>query len=186
MRETASAWRIGLCQVLHFTIFLSESCGSITLSHMTTLTDLHRAVTSAIASKRLGTPVFARYHYHAVLRGQEIAARLAKTTATVRDWLGSPIERILAQGSTTSRHITLMLECRSGATAILTWIGTTGRSGGVDLTLVGNHGALYHDAGDGPLWDEAFTADDAAPDRDLVAWIERAIKSGRPEDGGRR
>jgi hypothetical protein len=70
--------------------------------------------------------------------------------------------------------------------AVVTWIGTTGRGGGVDLTLVGNHGVLYHDAGDAQLWDEAFAGDDAAVDKDLTAWLERALKSGRPENAGGR
>src|SRR5262249_30733506 len=93
----------------------------------------------------------------------------------------APIERVLAQGSSASRHVTLLLELRGGATAIITWIGTTGRGAGVDLTLLGNHGTIYHDAGDAPLHDATFAPDDAAPDRDLVALVERALKSGRPE-----
>jgi hypothetical protein len=155
---------------------------------MTTLADLHRAVQSTLASKRLGTPVFARYLYHSPLKGQAILTRLAKTTAAVRDWLNQPLERVVGQGTTASRHITLLLEFRGGATAVVTWIGTTGRGGGVDLTLLGNHGALYHDAGDASLWDESFASDDAAPERDLITLIERAIKSARPEDvqGGKR
>jgi hypothetical protein len=148
---------------------------------MISLADFHRAVQTTIASKRLGTPVFVRYLYHSPLRGPAILARLARTTAAVREWLGAPLERILAQGNATSRHITLLLEFRGGLTAVVSWAGTPGRGGGVDLTLLGNHGAMYHDAGDAPLWDEAFTADDAAPDRDLLTWIERAIKSSRPE-----
>ena len=155
---------------------------------MTILADLHRAVQTTLASKRLGTAVFVRYQYHAPIKGQAVLARLAKTTATVRDWLGAPLERILAQGTTANRHVTLLLEFRGGLTAVVTWVGTNGRGGNVDLTLIGNHGALYHDAGDAPLWDEAFAVDDVAPDKDLVTWIERAIKSGRPEDvqGGRK
>lgn len=151
---------------------------------MTTLADLHRAVQGALASKRLGVPVFARYQYHAPIKGQAIVARLAKTTAIVRTWLDQPLERIFAQGTPASRHITLLLEFRGGLTAVVTWIGTSGRGGGVDLTLLGNHGVLYHDAGDAPLWEEAFAGDDAAPEKDLLAWIERAVKSNRPEDAG--
>ena len=151
---------------------------------MTTLADLHRAVQSTLASKRLGTPVFARYQYHAPIKGQAVLARLTKTATTVRTWLDQPLERIVAQGSSASRYVTLLLEFRGGLTAVVTWIGTNGRGGGVDLTLIGNHGVLYHDAGDAPLWDEAFVGDDAAPDKELLAWIESAVKSGRPEDAG--
>lgn len=155
---------------------------------MTNLADFHRAVQTTLASKRLGTPVFARYLYHSPLKEPAIVARLARSTEVVRDWLNAPLERILAQGSSASRHVTLLLEFRGGLTAVVTWVGTAGRGGGIDLTLVGNHGAMYHDAGAAPLWDEPFTPDDAMPDKTLVAWIERALKSGRPEDapGGSR
>lgn len=148
---------------------------------MTTLADLHRAVQTTIAGKQLGTPVFVRYLYHSPLKSPAILARLAKTLAAVRDWMGQPIERLFIQGSEATRHLTATVEFRGGTTAQITWVGTTGRGSGIDLMVVGNHGAIYHDAGDGPLWDEAFAADDAAPDRDLVAWIERALRSGRPE-----
>jgi hypothetical protein len=154
---------------------------------MATLADLHRAVHATLVSKRLGTPVFVRYQYHAPIKGQAVVARLAKATATVRGWIDQPLERIFAQGNATSRHVSLLLEFRGGLTSVITWIGTNGRGGSVDLTLIGNHGVLYHDAGNAPLWDEAFASDDAAADKDLVAWLERALKSNRPEDaGGRR
>src|SRR6266511_2616684 len=98
---------------------------------MTTLADLHRAVQTTLASKRLGTPVFVRYQYHAPIKGQAVIARLAKAAATVRSWMDQPLERILAQGAAASRHITLLLEFRGGLTAVITWIGTNGRGGGV-------------------------------------------------------
>ena len=153
---------------------------------MATLADFHRAVQNTLTSKRLGTPVFVCYLYHRPIRDQAAHARLAKTTAVVRDWMGVPLERILAQSA--ARHITLLLEFRGGPTAVVTWVGTQGRGDGVDLTVVGNHGALYHDAGDGYLWDEPLSTDDAAPDKELLAWIDRAVKSGQPEDakGGAR
>ncbi len=148
---------------------------------MTSLADFHRTVQATIASKRVGAAVFVRYMYHASITGDAIAARLAKTAAAVRDWTAQPLDRIFAQGAEKSRHITLMLEFRGGATALVTWVGTAGRGSGIDLTVVGNHGAIYHDTGAAAQWDEAYSSDDAAPERDLVAWIERAARSGRPE-----
>src|SRR5687767_6594631 len=109
---------------------------------MTTLPDFHRAVQTTLASKRLGTPVLVRYFYHSPIRDQAALARLAKTTALVRDWRGVPLERIVAQGA--ARHITLLLEFRGGPTAVVTWIRAAGRGDGVDLTLIANHGAIFH------------------------------------------
>lgn len=148
---------------------------------MATLTDLHRSVRTAFASGRVGSPVFVRYLLHRVIDGPAVVMRLARTTAVVRDWLVQPLERVYALGSLESRHVTLTLEFRGGPTALLTWIGTAGRGAGVDLSVLGNRGAIYHDAGTSELWDELAQTDVAAPDQELVAWIERALASRRPE-----
>lgn len=151
---------------------------------MNTLADLHRSVQATLTSKRLGTPVFVRYLYHSPVKGQAVTARLARTVAVVRDWLGQPVERVYALGSAAGRQISLTVECRGGATALVCWAGTPGRGDGVDLMVLGNHGALYHDAGAADLWDEPLPAGDAAPDQDLVQLIERALRSGQPETVG--
>jgi hypothetical protein len=148
---------------------------------MNTLADLHRAVQPTLASKRLGTPVFVRYLYHATIAGPAVTARLARTVTVVRDWLGQPLDRVYALGGVNDRHITLTLECRGGATALVSWVGAAGRGPGVDLMVLGNHGAIYHDAGTAELWDEAMTAGDEAPDREVLALIEQALRSHRPE-----
>lgn len=143
--------------------------------------DLHRAVQTTLASKRLGTPVFARYLFHSPGKGNEITQRLARIVGLVRDWLGQPLERIYAVGGADARHVSLTLEGRGGVTAVVTWVGTTPRGPGIDLTLLGNHGALYHDFGDANLWEEAGWDDKQPPEPALVAWLERALRSGQPE-----
>ena len=146
-----------------------------------TAADLHRTVQTTLASKRLGTPVFVRYLLHGAGKAPEVVARLARIVAKVRDWVGQPLDRIYGQGSVAGRHITLTLECRGGATALIAWVGTTPRGPGIDLTVLGNHGALYHDQGDANAWENATFDDQQPADQALVAWIERALKSGRPE-----
>ncbi len=139
------------------------------------LADLYRAVESTLASKRLGTPVFVRYSLQTTGKTNGAATRLARMTAVARDWLGQELERIYALGSARTGHVTLTLEFRGGATGQITW--ANGARGGVDLMLLGNHGALYHDADlDGP---DAEVA--AKPEPGLLAWVERALRSGQPE-----
>jgi hypothetical protein len=146
-----------------------------------TTTDLHRTVQATLASKRLGSPVFVRYLYHGGAEERAVLTRLARIVALVRTWLGQPLDRILAQGNAAARHIALTCECRGGATGVVTWIGTTARGPGIDLTVLGNHGALYHDLGDANAWDDASFDDQTPVDDALLAWIERAVRSGRPE-----
>ena len=150
---------------------------------MSTPADLHRAVQTTLASKRLGTPVFVRYLYHHNGNAAGVLAQLTRTVTLVRDWLGQPIERVYALGSFKERHITVTLEGRGGATALITWAGTAGS--GIDLTVVGNHGALYHDVGMANAWDAPEFANEPPPDKELLALIENALRTGRPEKGGK-
>jgi predicted dehydrogenase len=150
---------------------------------MNTSSDIHRAVAATLASKRLGTPVFVRYLFHAQAHAGNVLPRLAHVVEVLREWFGQPLERLYALGSVTARHITLTLEFRGSGTALVSWAGSGGS--GLDLTVLGNHGALYHDVGAGNLWEPLEAGAEPAVDKDLASLIERALQSGRPEAGGK-
>src|SRR5947209_10247094 len=86
---------------------------------MTALADLHRAVQSTLASKRLGRPVFVRYLLCSRDRAEAALPRLVQLTAAVRDWFGQPLERLHANGSPKSGQVSLTLEFRGGGTALV-------------------------------------------------------------------
>jgi hypothetical protein len=151
---------------------------------MPTLADLHRTVQTALASKRLGTPVFVRYLLQTQDKPAAAVSRLAQVIGVVRDWLGQPVERVYAVGPAKSGHVTLTIECQRGATAQVSWTASAPRGGGVDVMVLGNHGALYHDFGTTVLWDEAAGPLADKPDEALTALIERALRSGQPESAG--
>jgi hypothetical protein len=141
------------------------------------LIDLHLAIQSAIASKRLGQPVFARYVLHGPPSADGIVPRLARTMACVRGWMAQPLDRVYALGSVESGHITLTLLFRQGATSLVSVVPGTSAGLSVDVFLVGNHGSLHHEAGD-THWEEAAAIPPDAASRSV---IERALRSGRPE-----
>lgn len=149
---------------------------------MNSAADLHRSVQATLASKRLGTLVFVRYLFHN--QAKAVPARLTQAVMKVRDWFGQPLERVYALGTVKDRHITLTLELRGRGTAQVSWAGTTSHGPGIDLVVVGNHGALYHDVGSANIWDapDAVAAGEPPPDKELQALIERALRSGRPEN----
>jgi hypothetical protein len=147
---------------------------------MTTFADLHRAVRSTLESKRLGRPVFVRYLLTSQDRADAALARLSQLAAAVRDWLGQPVERAHALGTPKTGHVSLTLEFRDGATALVGWAACPPRGDGLDLMLLGSRGAVYHDAGAARQWDEGALGPPEA-DKDLLALIERAVRSGRPE-----
>lgn len=147
---------------------------------MPSLANLHRAVGAVLASKRLGRPVFVRYLLQAAEQPEALAPRLAQLTAVVRDWLGQPLERVYAVGSAAGGQIALTLQFRDGATALVCFAQSRPKGPGADVLVLGNHGALYHDAGTANPWEEAGPLPDR-PDPQLVLVIERALRSGKPE-----
>ena len=152
---------------------------------MSLLSDLHRTVQTTLKSQRLGTPVFVRYQLQVPGKnGTELVARMLAVT---RDWIGHAVDRVYATGSTKT-GISLTVEFQGGPTALLSWFSAPPRGAGVDLMVMGNHGVLYHDAGNGKLWDETPGALAEKADEGLVSLIERALRSGRPEavKGGSR
>jgi hypothetical protein len=144
--------------------------------------DLQRAVQLTLASKRLGTPVFARYLFHLQGGAPVIMAGLARAVAGVRAWFDQPLERLYAQGSVKEQHINLTLEFRGAGSATVSWVGAS--RGGIDLMVLGNRGAIYHDVGSANSWDEVDAPEAAVADNELQALIERALRSGRPENAG--
>ena len=48
------------------------------------------------------------------------------------------------------------------------------------LVELGNHGALYRDAGGANLWDEPANLALGDPDKTLVTAIDQALASGKP------
>lgn len=145
------------------------------------LDDFHRAVESTVASKRLGSPVFVRYLVQAPVAAKGVSGFLGQIAGAVGVWLGQELERIYALGSVKGRHVTLTLDYRGGASAQITWSGTAWRGPGVDLMLVGNRGALYHDFGAANLFDGSLALPAEPAPKTLTAWIDRALRSGQPE-----
>ncbi len=62
-------------------------------------------------------------------------------------------------------------------TAVVSWARCSVPGGAVDLMLLGNHGALYHETTDAPL-DPGSPGEVAGAVRQAVL---RALQSGRPE-----
>lgn len=143
---------------------------------MTSAENLHRTVQQTLASKRVGTPVFVRYFVQNRDEANAVVPRLARMTKSVREWFAQPIARMYALGAVKDGQVTLTIEFEQGATALLSWASGTPRGDGIDLMLLGNHGAIYHDAGTAYLWDQAATPPADEPDKEILAQIERALR----------
>jgi hypothetical protein len=133
---------------------------------MPSLTDLHRAVESVLATQRIGQPVFVRYVRFGGAQSEDVAFRLAALVTIIRSWFNQPIQHLSFIGAKGLDAPAVLLQFAAGATALVSLaVGDPA----VDLTILGNHGAIYHQV--------AFDALDGLPpaDSDLVRQIERGL-----------
>lgn len=143
--------------------------------------DLHRAVEAALASKRLGSPVCVRYFFSIPLKGRAVVDRLAWVVGAIDGWLDQQIHSVHAVGSAAQGRIVLTLSYRGGAAAQVGWSNGRG-SPGVDVTVLGNHGILYHDAGTGDPGEPQVPAGEFPPVRkEIVDLLQRALREGLVE-----
>jgi hypothetical protein len=145
---------------------------------MPTLADLHRAVAATLTEQRIGQPVFVRFTVAASATPQAGLSKLAVLTEAVRHWVGQTPEQIYTVGTLDSGHVSLAVQFRQGATALVSLVRRLPGEGLADLVVLGNHGAIYHEAGP-DSWNEEEA--ERATDPALRGVIERALASGKIE-----
>jgi hypothetical protein len=146
-----------------------------------TFADFQRSVQATLASKRLGTPVFVRCTFQGQAKADTILPTLTRLAGAAQEWLGQTAERVCTVGRLENGQVSATVQFREGGSAQVSVARGQALGDGIDLMILGNHGALYHDAGSGVLWDETTTPGDGAADRQLQAALERALQSGKPE-----
>jgi hypothetical protein len=147
------------------------------------LVDLHRAVEETLANGRIGRPVFVRYSLHGLDPRRRLVEGVAALAGAATRWVGSQVELIVAIGSENAGQLSATLVFGSGESAAVTCGRAAGPGSGVDLMIVGNRGAVYHDGGTSVLWPSGAT-DPGAGEPSLVEAIARSLASGRAEPGG--
>lgn len=147
----------------------------------TDLDQLEQTVEGVLAEKRIGRPVFVRYTLPETGKAPQTVSRLARMMQTVRRWVGQPPTRLYAVGSLKDGPVSLTVQFRDGATALLSVVRGKSHGDGVDLLVIGNHGALHYDSSTAPAWDSSAVHHKGLADAKLVAAVERALRSGQPE-----
>lgn len=141
--------------------------------------DLSRAVSSVLKSKRLGQPVFVRLTVQGKQTDQAIVDLVAGLCDLALSWLDQEIARLHAVGNLETAQLTATLSGSSGGSAVISFTGDKSFGDGIDLLLIGNHGAIFRDAGSGNLWDSYPTGGPKprpATRRDL----QKAFSTGKP------
>jgi hypothetical protein len=112
--------------------------------------------------------------------GQVPARTAAALAHVIRGWIAQPLETLHAAGAA-ERQLAVTLVFEGGATALVGVGPSRAPGAGVDITVLGNHGALYHDAGSANPWDEAAEVPADQVDETVADAISRSLESGRPE-----
>lgn len=137
------------------------------------------AVQSAIETGQVGVPVFVRWTVLCAANNGGVDEILGTMTGRVSGWFGSEPRRLYALGSPEVHSAALSLTFSEGPTALLA-TGPSNHCNEVDLTLLGNEGAIYHhqfpcEAKDGALEPQL----DPSVDHLLEA-INASRHAGRP------
>lgn len=139
--------------------------------------DLVGAVNKVIQSKRVGRPVFVRLTQSQTASSEAIGA-LASLLSAARWWIGQPLTRLYAVGGAAGGPVSLTAIFADGASALLSVAAAPAAGDGLDVMVLGNHGVIYHDAGQGPLWESA--ARGQRGDRKDEALVQKALRSAKP------
>lgn len=142
---------------------------------------LEQSIQGVIDHKRIGRPVFVRYTLLGALQQEEMLALLSRMLDAARRWLGQPIGKIYAVGSMDAGQVSLTVQTTEGATALIS-VGRTRAGGdGIDLIVLGDHGAIFHDAGQRSFASGGARYRQPVGEPKWLRLIERALASGRPE-----
>ena len=116
------------------------------------LADLHRAIDGTLATGRIGRPVFVRYSIYGLDPPRRLIDGVAALAGAAIRWVGGQVEFITAVGSETAGQLAATVVFKSGESAVMTCGRAAGPGSGVDVMILGSHGALYHDGGTSVLW----------------------------------
>lgn len=141
--------------------------------------DLSETIHAVVKSKRIGQPVFVRITL-STSRNDQITRALALMAEMASSWIGQALERVHAAGSVTAGQVCVTLQFQGGATGLLSYAQGKTLGDGVDVLVLGNHGAIHHDAGMGTLWHSQPDFKDAKVDAKLIRVIEQALGTGKP------
>lgn len=140
------------------------------------LGDLHRAVTGVLQSKQIGVPVFVRYTLQLAWKDKSLVPPLAQLVGVIRGWIDQDLTKVFAT-EIGGEVLTTLLEFAGGATALGSVVRRDRPPDTVDLMLLGNEGAMYHETG--PIHADLT---EGKADAKLVRAIERSVQSKKPED----
>jgi hypothetical protein len=139
---------------------------------------LYRTVDEIIDTGRLGVPVFVRCIVQVAPGSEYVGNILARVLTMASSWLRSSPVEVYAQSHDRMRQITVTIKYTDGQTSIVS-VSASGLANRVDLMLLGNKGALYHD-GDALSPGFDINAEPIPVPDWLLDALERSLHDGEP------
>lgn len=140
---------------------------------------LYETVKEILNTGRVGVPVFMRCVAQIAPESGHIGYVLVRMLTMACSWLEASPLKVYAQSRNNSRQITVTTQYAGGQTSIVSVDAVPSVSTRVDLMLLGNKGALYHD---GEALSPGFdiTAEPLPVPEWLTDAVERSLRSGKP------
>jgi hypothetical protein len=110
------------------------------------LLSLHQSVKAALDAGHVGVPVFVRCVAHTAANRGALTGALHEAAAVAGSWLDAAPRRVYVLGSEAAGQVTATVQYAGGQSALVS-VNLLPADGAprVDLMLLGNTGALYHD-----------------------------------------
>lgn len=153
---------------------------------------LYQTVKEILDTGRVGVPVFVRCVVQLPPGSGHMINTLARMLILVGSWLKAMPSKIYAQSRYGSTQVTASVQYAGGQTAIVSVISAKRSSPGedtrhsaenisprVDLILLGNKGALYHDGIAIPT-EPDITFESLPVPRWLISALEHSLQAGKP------
>jgi hypothetical protein len=140
---------------------------------------LYETVNEVLSAGRVGIPVFVRCTVQIKHGAENIGSVLARIQTVASSWLQASPLKVYALSSYKSSQITVTIKYAGGQTSVVSVNTTSGTTSHIDLMLLGNKGAFYHDAyALAPGFD--ISAEPVPVPDWLIEAMEQTLRSGKP------
>lgn len=140
---------------------------------------LFETVNEVLSDGRVGVPVFVRCAVQISPEADNIVSVLARILTIASSWLQASPLKIYARSSNRSSQITVTTKYTGGQTSIVSVNTASSTASRFDLMLLGNKGALYHDANALTPGFEISTEPVPVPNW-LIDALDQSIRAGKP------
>ncbi|MGQ9610757.1 MAG: hypothetical protein ACUVWN_15785 [bacterium] len=141
---------------------------------------LYQTIKEMINTGKIGVPVFVRCIVQIVPKNEYLIDTLAKILMITCNWMEALPIKVYVQSRENKMQITASAQYTGGQNAIISVNTAPNVSPRIDLMMLGNKGALYHDGTSIPPGFD-FDFDLITIPEWLINALIRSINSGKPE-----